>query len=124
MAAIPRDGVSSSSWARPRPRYRTHSRSTLNLVGEGFLSGLRPPLSRRLAFERFGDSRDVLGCVATAPAGNIDQSCPCKVAQIAGHVLGTQVEPGFRKGIRQTGIRVARDRHVRLLGELLQEWIH
>src|ERR1700730_16783829 len=121
MAAIPRDGVSSSSWARPRWRYQTRSRSTLNLVGEGFLSGLRSPLSRRLAFERFGDSRDVLGCVAAAPAGNIDQPRPCKVAQIAGHVLRPQIEPGFRQGVRQTGVRVARDRHVRLLRELLQE---
>src|SRR6266850_7433054 len=115
MAAIPRDGVASSSWARPRSRCRTRSRSTLNLVSEGFLGGLRPPPSRGLAFERFCDSRDVLGCVAAAPAGNIDQPRPCKVAKIAGHVLRPQVEPGFREGVRQAGIRVARDSDVRLL---------
>src|SRR5450631_717596 len=124
MAAIPRDGVASSSLARPRSRYLTRSRSTLNLVGEGFLSGLRPPLSRRLAFERFGDSRDVLGRVAATAAGDIDQPCPCKVAQITRHVLRPQVEPCFREGIRQPSIRVARDRYVGLLRELLQERIH
>ena len=86
--------------------------------------GRRPQLPRRLAFERFGDRRDVLGRVAAAAAGNIDQPSSRKVAQITGHVLRAQIEPGRRKRIRQTGIRIARDRHVRLLRELLQERIH
>src|SRR5580692_1707609 len=124
MVAIPRDGVASSSWARLRSRYQTRSRSTLNLVGEGSRGGPGPPLSWRLAFERFGDSRNVLGRVAAAPAGNIDQPRPCKVAQIAGHILWAQIEPGFREGIRQTRIWVARDRHVCLFRELLQERVH
>src|SRR4030088_2145732 len=114
MAAIPRDGVALAAWAQPRLRYQTRSRSTLSL-GEGFLSGLRPPLSRRLAFESLGDRRDVLGRVAATAAGNIDQPSPRKVAQITRHVLRPQIEPGFRERIRQTSIRVARDRHVRLL---------
>src|ERR1700732_5211433 len=108
MAVIPRDGVASASWARARSRYQTHSRPTLNLGDERFLCGLRSPLSRRLAFKRFGDSRDVLGRVATTAAGNIDQPCPCKIAQITRHVLRPQVDPGFRERIRQTGIRIAR----------------
>src|ERR1700680_5174113 len=99
MAAIPTDGVVSSSWARPRSRYRTRSRSPLNLVVEGFLCGLRPPLSRRQTFERFGDSRDMLGRVAAASAGNVDQPRPCKIAQIAGHVLRPQIEPCLRQRI-------------------------
>src|SRR5580700_10268045 len=100
MGAIPRDGAASAAWARPRLWcYRTRSRSTLNLVGEGFPRGCRPPLSRRLAFERRGNSRDVLGGVAAAAAGNINQARPCKVTQIAGHVLRAQIEPSFREGI-------------------------
>src|ERR1022692_6960 len=124
MVVIPRDGAASSAWVRQRSRYQTRSRSTLILVGEGFLRGLCSPLSRRLAFERFGDSRDVLGRVAATAAGNIDQPCPCKIAQITCHVLRPEVEPGFREGIRQTGIWVARDRYVCLFRELLQERIH
>src|SRR5580700_6200686 len=100
MGAIPRDGAASAAWARPSSRYRTRSRSTLNLMGEGFPRGCRPPLSRRLAFERRGNSRDVLGGVAAAATGNINQARPCKVTQIAGHVLRAQIEPGFREGIR------------------------
>src|SRR6202047_1930965 len=124
MAEIPRDGAASAALAQPRSRYRTRSRSTLNLVGVGFPSGCRPPLSRRLAFERRGNSCDVLGGVAAAATGNINQPRSRKVSQIAGHVLRAQIEPGFREGIRQTGIWVARDRHVRLFRELLQERIH
>src|ERR1700674_831399 len=124
MAAIPIDEAASAAWARPRSRYRTRSRSTLNLVSEGFLRGLLPPLSWRLAFERFGNSCDVLGCVAATAAGNIDQPCPCKFAEITRHVLRPQIEAGLGEWIRQTRIRVARDRYIRLLRELLQEWIH
>src|ERR1035437_10158472 len=69
--------------------------------------------SRGLAFERFGNRRNVVGRVAAAAAGNIDQPSTCKVTQITGHVLGPQIEPGLRESIRQAGIRIARDRHVR-----------
>src|SRR5450755_2286785 len=116
MAAIPRDGAASSlcPWLRrlrPGLCYRTHSRSTLNLTleGKGFRNVSRPPLSRRLASERFGDCRDVLGCVAPAPAGNVDQPAARKIAQITGHVFRPQIETGLRKRIRQTGVRIARD---------------
>src|ERR1035438_1592189 len=106
MVAIPRAGVASPSWARPRSRCRTRSRPTLNLglAGEGLLGGLRPPLSRRLAFERFRDSRDVFGSISTAASGDVDQPSACEVAQITGHVLRTQIEAGFRQRIRQAGL--------------------
>src|SRR5271169_2980508 len=122
MVAIPRDGVASPSWVR-RPRCPTRSRSTFNLAlaSEGFLDGLRPPLSRRLAFERFRDSRYVLGSISTAATCDVDQPSPCKVTQILSHVLRPQIEAGFRQRIRQTGIGVTRDRHVRLFRELLQK---
>src|ERR1019366_80666 len=80
--------------------------------GVGSHSKIRPPLSRRQAFERFGDGRNVLRCVTAATAGNIDQSSPCEIAQIASHVLRPQIESGFRQGVGQTCIRIARDRHV------------
>ena len=101
-----------------------HAHALSRSEGVGSRSVRRPQLSRRLAFERFGDRRDVLGRVAAAAAGNIDQPSPRKIAQITRHVLRPQIEPGFRERIRQAGIRVARDRHVRLLRELLQERIH
>ena len=62
---------------------------------------LRSPadeLARRLAFEGFGDGRDVLGRVAAAAAGDIDQPGASEFAQVARHVFGAQVEAGFRKG--------------------------
>src|SRR5882724_13302549 len=98
MAEIPRDEAASSEWAQPRSRYPTRSRSTLYLAlaGVGSLNERRPPLSRRPALERFGDSRDVLGRVAAAAAGNVDQPSPCEVASITGHVLCPQIDPGFR----------------------------
>src|SRR5271170_8288406 len=101
MAANPRDEAVLSSWLRPHSRARTHSCSTRNLglVSEGFLGGRCAPLSRRLAIERFGDCRDMLWRISAATAGNVDQSPPRKVAQISGHVLRPQVEPGFRQRI-------------------------
>src|SRR5437660_6064558 len=121
MAAILRDEAASPAWPRPRSRYPSRSRSTLYLAlrGVGSLNERRPPLSRRPSLERFGDSRDVLGRVAAATAGNVDQPSPCEVAQKTGHVLRPQIEPGFRQRIRQAGIWVARDRHVHLLRDIL-----
>src|SRR5579859_3351995 len=104
MAVILTDGEALS------PRLRlcspTRSRSALAQVGVSLPSTRLAPLSGNLPFQRLGDGRDVLGRVAAAAAGNIDQSCPRKVGQIASHVLRPQIEPGLREGIRQSGIRV------------------
>src|ERR1700722_12687972 len=126
MVGILRDGVVSPSWVRPSLFGLTRSRPTLNLGlrTERFLGGLRPPLSRRLAFERFRDRRDMLWSISTAAAGDVDQPSPRKVAQITGHVLRTQIEAGLRQRIRQTGVGVTRDRHIRLVRELFQKRIH
>src|SRR5580658_4949761 len=108
MVAIPRDGVVSPSRVRPRLSCLTRSRATLNLglASERFLGGLRPPLSRRLAFERFRDSRNMLGCISTAAASDVNQPSPRKITQITGHVFRPQIEAGFRQRIGQTGVRV------------------
>src|ERR1700730_1729033 len=124
MAVNPRDEAASSPWPRAQWCWRECSRFALALEGVGFGRMLSPALSRRLAFERFGNRRDVLGRVAAATAGNVNQPCPCEVAQITGHVLRSQIETGFRQRIRQTGVWVARDRYIRLLREFLQERIH
>src|SRR5580704_10520327 len=126
MVAIPRDGVVSPWWVRLRLSCLTRSRATLDLglAGERFLGGLRPPLSRRLAFERLCDSRNMLGSISTAAASDVDQPSPRKIPQITRHVLRPQVEAGFRQRIRQTGVGVTRDRHLRLFRQLLQKRIH
>src|SRR5271155_1596412 len=116
MAAIRTSGGASAQWLRLR--------SCPAPAGVGFFGGHCPEVSWRLTFERFGDRRDVLGGVAATTAGNIDQSSPRKVAQIAGHVVRPQIEPGRRERIRQTCIRIAGDRDVRFLRKLLQEWVH
>src|SRR5271165_2097983 len=106
MAAIRRDGAASSPRRLRHLGYRPHSRADLALAEAGPLSRRSLQLSRRLAFERFGDSRDVFGGVAAAAAGNVDQPSLGKVAQITGHVVRPQIEAGFRERIRQTGIRI------------------
>src|SRR5271165_5456480 len=98
MAAIRRVGAASSPRRLRHLRYR-HSRADLALAKAGFLSRRCLPLARRLALERFGDSRDVLGSIAAATAGNIDQPSLGKVTQITGHVVRPQIEAGFRERI-------------------------
>src|SRR5882724_9920057 len=119
MAAIPRDEEISSLWVWAHLCCRMRSSPSLTLDGVGVPNVYRPKLPRRRAFECFGNRRNVFGRIAAAAAGNIYQSSPREVAQIAGHVLRPQIEPGFREGIRQASVRVARDRHVRLLRKFL-----
>src|ERR1700694_5257301 len=121
MAAIPRDEAASCASSRAQMCSRKCSLLALALEGEGFGGSLSPVFSRRQAFERFGDRRDVLGRVSAATAGNVNQPSPCEVAQIPGHILRSEVEAGFRQRIRQTGVWVARDSHIRLLREFVQE---
>src|ERR1700735_4387288 len=106
MAAIRTDEEALPRWSR--------SRSNLNLA----------ELSRCLAFECLCNRRDVLRRISAAAARNIDQAALCKVAQITGHIVWSQIKPGLRQGIRQTRVRIARDRRVRLVRELLEKWIH
>src|ERR1700681_430329 len=113
MAAIPRDAAALVWWDRPCLRYQTRSRSTLNMLGERFLRALRPPLSRRLAVERFGDSSNVLGRVPATPAGDVEQAATRKVAEVTGHVRRLEIKSGRRERIRQTCIRITRYRDVR-----------
>ena len=56
---------------------------------EADLAGAFAERARGLMLKRLRDGRDVLGSVSTAAAGDVDQSSPCKVAQITGHVFGT-----------------------------------
>src|SRR6267154_5221400 len=113
MAAIPRDEA--ASWeSRAQMCSRKCSLLALTLEGEGFGGSLSPVFSRRLAFERFGDRRDVLGRVPATTAGNVNQSSAREVAEIAGHILRPQIETGFRQRIRQTGVWVAGDSDIRL----------
>src|SRR5580658_2967048 len=109
MAAIRIDGVASSQLLRPGPRPRSHSQigSRSALARIGFPRRHCFQLSWRLAFESFGNGRNVLGSVAAAATGNIDQSSACEVAQITSHVLGTEIEAGFRERIWQAGVGVA-----------------
>src|SRR5260221_8563955 len=124
MAVTPRDEAALCASSRAQLCSRECSLFALALEGVGLGARLSPILSRRLAFEGFGDRRDVLGRVPTATAGNVNQPSPREVAQIAGHILRSQIETGFRQRIRQTGVWVAGDSRVRLLGEFLQERVH
>src|SRR5215469_10892143 len=83
-----------------------------------------PELSWRQVFQRFGDGCDVLRCVATAATSDVNQPSLRELAEITRHVLRPEIESGFRQRIRQPRIRIARNRHVCLLGELLQKRIH
>src|SRR5258708_34211514 len=124
MAVNPTDEAASCASSRAQLCSRECSLFALALEGVGFGTKLSPILSRRLAFERFGDRRDVLGCVSTATAGNVNQPSPREVAQIAGHILRSQIETSFRQRIRQTGVWVAGDSHIPLPAEFLQEPSH
>src|SRR5882757_4788539 len=112
MAAIQTDEAASPQ----SPRLRTRS-------GLCPMSTCHHQFPGVFAFECFGYRYDVLRRVSTAAAGNIDQSCPCKVAQKTGHVLRPQVEPGLRERVWQTGVWIARDGYVCLFREFAQKRI-
>src|ERR1700678_2114193 len=107
MAGNQKDAAVWASALRPSSCF------ALDSAGDKPIGSQQP--TRLLTFERLCDRRDVLRCVATAAAGNVDEPGPRKVAEITGHVRWTQIETGFRKRIGQTGIRIAGDRHIRLL---------
>ncbi len=71
--------------------------------------GMHSPLARRLAFEGLGDRGYVLGGVAAATAGDVDESSLGEVAEVAGHVFGSQIEAGLGERVRQAGVGVAGD---------------
>src|SRR5208337_4963775 len=103
MAANRRDG---EAWAPGSMKgSRAGSCFALALEGEGVIGRRCFPLSRRQAFESFRNRCNVLGGIAAAAAGNINEPCPCKIAEITGHVVRPQIESGFGKRIWQTGIR-------------------
>src|SRR6202521_2520642 len=124
MAVNPTDEAAACASSRAQLCSRECSLFALALEGVGFGTRLSPVLSRRLAFERFGDRRDVIGRVPTATTRNVNQTSPREVAQITGHILRSQIETGFRQRILQTGGWVAGDSHIRLLREFLQERVH
>ncbi len=76
------------------------------------------------AFERFGDGGDVLGRVAAAAAGDVDEAVLCEVAEEAGHVARAEVEAGLGERVGQAGVGVAGDGYVGFLGELFEERVH
>ena len=95
------------------------------LLGEGLRSGeteglrspracahaatsMRPSLARGFAFERFGDGGDVLGRVAAAAAGDVDEAGVGEVAEVAGHVGRAEIEAGLGERIGQAGVGVGR----------------
>ena len=84
----------------------------------------RASLARRLAFERLGDGGDVLGRVAAAAAGDVDEAAAREVAEVAGHVGGAEIEAGLGERIGQAGVRVAGDGDVGFLRELVEERVH
>ena len=67
------------------------------------------------ALERLGDGRDVLGRVAAAAAGDVDEPALGELAQVARHVRRLEIEAGGRERIGQTRVRVAGDGGARLL---------
>ena len=113
------------------------------LLGEGLRSGeaqrLRsayftlklPPrrvalreFARMHAFEGLGDGGDVLGRVAAAAAGDVDEAAVREAAERARHVVGAEIEAGRRERVGQAGVGVAGDGDVGLLGELAEEGVH
>src|SRR5579871_4661238 len=66
----------------------------------------------------------MLGGISATSARNVDQSSPRELSQITGHVLRAKVEASLGKRIRQPGIGVAGNRHVRLFREFLEKRIH
>ena len=81
-------------------------------------------IARSLAFERFGDGGDVLGRVAAAAAGDVDEAGRGEVAEVAGHVRRAEIEAGLGERVGQAGVGVAGDGDVGFLGELGEEGIH
>src|SRR5580704_5500145 len=83
--------------------------------GVGSHTVRRPKLSRRQPFQCLGDGGDVLRRVAATATSYVDQPSPGKISQVSRHVLRSEIKSGFRQRIRQPGVWVAGDRHVRLL---------
>jgi hypothetical protein len=77
-----------------------------------------PPL------EGLRDGRDVLGGVAAAAAGDVDQAGLGEVAEEAPHVLGLKVEAGGGERVGKARVGVAGDGRGGLLRELGQEGVH
>ena len=54
-----------------------------------------------------GDGCDVVGGVAAAAAGEVEQASVGEVRHVIMHVLGLEIEAGGRERVGQAGIRVA-----------------
>jgi hypothetical protein len=93
-------------------------------TGEGELGLEDADLAGRLGPERLGDGRDVLGGVAAAAAGDVEQAAVGELAHEARHVGGFQVEAGFRERIGQAGVGVGGNKDVGLRAQFLEEGAH
>ena len=110
------EGLRSGQAERLRLRGHAHALLTLRLVGSSS-RGACP--SSALAMAAMCS-----GVLPQQPPAMLIRPPLRKVAEITGHVRRAQIEAGWRERIRQAGVRVAGDGHVRFLGELFQEWIH
>ena len=111
-----RDGLSD-------PGYRLRRGTGVSDPGYRKRSGY-VDLARRLGREGLRDRGDVVGGVAAAAAGDVEQAARGELAEETAHVGGQQVEAGRRERIGQAGVRVARDERVGLLAQLLEERAH
>ncbi len=73
-----------------RLRLRAHAQAATSR------SALRE-FARMHAVERLGDGGDVLGRVAAAAAGDVDEAAACEVAEGARHVGGAEIEAGLAR---------------------------
>ena len=96
-------------------------RNATEPFGAGFLGR---EVARMPAFECLRDGSDVLGCVAAAAAGDVDESALRKLAEETAHVLRLQIEAGCRKRIGQTSVRIAGDGGVGLRREFGEKRPH
>ncbi len=101
---------------------RSGEAERLRLRGHGSCCDLDcgPRLARGYAFEGFGDGGDVLGRVAAAAAGDVDEAGAGEVAEVAGHVGRAEIEAGLGERVGQAGVRVARRWRRRLFARALR----
>ena len=84
----------------------------------------RRHMARLDAFHRFRDRGNVLGRIAAAAAHQIDEAIGGEVLGILAHVLGFQIKARGGERIRQAGVRIGRDKAIRLRRQFLQEGPH
>ena len=101
------------------------SRCARGEATEPFGAGVsRCEVARMPAFQRVRDGGDVLGRVAAAAAGDVDEPALGELAEETAHVFGLQVKARRRERIRQARVRIARDVGPGLHREFREERAH